>query len=104
MLTKTKNIHKQSNIFFFQKFKKHLSIWTKGSNIQNLKEIRALGSEKIAARTDKGWQTKLPYHDLCWQSQAELKIDSQAELKIVKKNINLEKQMDKKKMLWRCGG
>ncbi len=61
MLTKTKNIHKQSNIFFFQKFKKHLSIWTKGSNIQNLKEIRALGSEKIAARTDgQGMTDKTP--------------------------------------------
>ncbi len=37
-------------------------------------EIRALGSEIIATRTDNGRTTdKFRFHDLCWQSQAELK-------------------------------
>ncbi len=26
-------------------------------------------------RTDDGRRTKVPYHELCWQSQAELKMD-----------------------------
>ncbi len=32
--------------------KKSLAVWPIGHNNQNLKEIRALGSEKIAPRTD----------------------------------------------------
>ncbi len=33
-------------------FKKSKNVWPRGSNNQNLKEIRALGSETIATRTD----------------------------------------------------
>ena len=75
MLTKTKNIRKKT--FFFQKFKKRPGVWPRASNNQNLKEIRALGSEIIVSRTD-GRQTtdKLRFHELCRHSQAELKIDS----------------------------
>ncbi len=43
--------------FFFQKFKKRRDVWLRGSNNQNLKEIRALGSEIIATRTDDGRTT-----------------------------------------------
>ncbi len=48
----------------------------RGSNNQNLKVIRALCSEIIATRTEDGRQTthKFPFHELCWHSQAELKM------------------------------
>ena len=40
MLMKTKDIRKKSkNYFFVQKFKKRASVWPRGSNNQNLKEI-----------------------------------------------------------------
>ncbi len=52
VLTNTKNIRK--NPHFFQAFKKknNLSVWPRGSNNKNLKEIRALGTEIIATLTD----------------------------------------------------
>ncbi len=34
--------------------KKRKGVWPIGHNNQNLKEIRSLGSEKIAPRTDDG--------------------------------------------------
>ena len=54
MLTKTKNIRKKikKKCFFFSKIQKRPSIWLRGSNNKNLKEIRASGSEMIAIRTD----------------------------------------------------
>ncbi len=52
MLTKTKNIRKKSKNIFFPKMKNSLGVWPIGHNNQNLKEIRALGSEKIAPQTD----------------------------------------------------
>ena len=45
-------------LFFFQKLKnKRPAVWHRGSNNQNLKESRALGSEIIVSRTDDGPQT-----------------------------------------------
>ncbi len=38
---------------FSQKFKNVPSVWFRGSHNQNLKEIRALGSEIIATQTDR---------------------------------------------------
>ncbi len=60
--------------FFFQKFKKRVSVWPKGSNNQNLKEIRALGSEIIATRTDDGRQTTDDRQKSHTMIQAELKM------------------------------
>ena len=44
-----------------------------GGNNQNLKEICAIRSEKIAERTDDGRLTNVPYYKLSWHSQAEVK-------------------------------
>ncbi len=52
MLTKTKNICKKNQKNVFQKFKKRPGVWPRGSNNQNLKEIRTLSSEIIATWTD----------------------------------------------------
>ena len=51
-----KNIRK-THFFLNQKKKKKKihSVWPRGSNNQSWKEIRALGSEIIATRTDDGW-------------------------------------------------
>ncbi len=38
--------------FFLKNENKCLRVWPRGSNNQNLKEIRALGSEIIATRTE----------------------------------------------------
>ena len=60
----TKNICKKSppNLIFFSKIQKSLSVWPRGSNNQNLKEIRALGSEIIATQTtDIGRQTNFDF-------------------------------------------
>ncbi len=52
MLRKTQNICKKNSTLFFQKIKKSQSVWLRGSNIENWKEIRALGSDIIATWTD----------------------------------------------------
>ncbi len=81
MLMKIKNIHKnqkKKKKFKIQKsLVPSLGVSPTGRNNQNLKEYRAFDSEIIATWTDE-WmdnrrRTKVPYHDLCWQSQAELK-------------------------------
>ncbi len=46
-----------TKMIFFSKIKKLPSVWPKGNNNQNLKDIRAVGSEIIATRTD-GRRTK----------------------------------------------
>ena len=51
MLTKKKNIRKQSP-FFFSKIQKRPDVWLSVSNNQNLKEIRAIDAEIIDA-TDR---------------------------------------------------
>ncbi len=60
---------KSENVFFFSKIQKVYQRMAQGKHYlfynQNLKEIRALGSDIIATRTDDGRQTKVPYHDLC---------------------------------------
>ncbi len=40
--------------FFFEKFKKSVSVWPRGSHNQNSKEIRAFYSEIIATQTTDG--------------------------------------------------
>ncbi len=60
-------------MWVFLKFKKRVRVWHRGSHNQNLKEICAFSSEITATRTMDGRRTKVPYHELCWQSQAELK-------------------------------
>ena len=40
---------------FFEKLRKHVSVWPRGSHNQNRKEIRAFSSEIIATRTTDGW-------------------------------------------------
>ncbi len=53
MLTKTKNIRKKSKKKKKKKkIKKSPGVWPRGSHNQNLKEIRALGSEIIATQTN----------------------------------------------------
>ncbi len=53
-------------------------MWARGSNNQNLKEIRVLFSEVIATQTEGRWMddgqttVKFRFHELCWHSQAEL--------------------------------
>ncbi len=56
MLTKTKNIHKKKKKNF-KNSKTSERMAQVGSNNQNMKEIRGLGSEIIAAQTDDGRQT-----------------------------------------------
>ena len=63
----------QTHTQFLQKLKKHPSVWPKESNNQNLKPIRTLGSEIIATQIDRLTTDKFRFHELCWQSQAELK-------------------------------
>ncbi len=67
MLTKTKKNRKISENVFFEKIKqKSVSVWPRGSNNHNLKEICAFSSEIIATRTtDDRRRTKVEYHDLC---------------------------------------
>ncbi len=61
--------HRVRFFFQIQKMFKHMP---GGSKNQNLKEIRALGSEIIAM--DGRWtRDKFQFHELCWHSQAELK-------------------------------
>ena len=66
-------------IFFFSKIKTGPSVWRKGSNNQNLKGIRALGTGIIATRTDYG-RTDGRRMNFDFMSSA----DSQAELTIAK--------------------
>ena len=42
---------------FFEKLKKRVSVWPRGSRNQNLKEICAFSSEIIATRTTDGRTT-----------------------------------------------
>ncbi len=71
ILTKIKNIRKKS---ILQKWQKRPSVWPRGSHNQNLKEIRALGSEITAPRTARRSTDEFRFHELCWHSQAELKM------------------------------
>ena len=62
---------------FFENFKKRVSVWPRRSHNQNLKEIRAFGSEIIATRTTDGRTT-----DDGQKSHTMNSADSQAELKL----------------------
>ncbi len=42
-----------------------MSVWLRGSNNQNLKEIHELGTEIIATQTDIRMTDKVRFHDLC---------------------------------------
>ncbi len=73
---KTKEIHKKyENVWFFLIIQKRVSVWLRGTNNQNSKEIRVLGSEIIATQTTDDRQK---FHAMTSadhkQSQAELKI------------------------------
>ena len=68
MLTKTKNIRKKK--INFQIFKNVRGYGPGKGNNQNLKEIRALGTEIIATRKDDGQRDqptadKFRFHEFC---------------------------------------
>ena len=67
----TKKNKNQKMWFFFQKCPSPPLFSHRGSHNWNLKGICSIGSEIIATRTDDG---KFRFHELCWHSQAELKI------------------------------
>ncbi len=78
MLTKTKNIRKKSKKKI-SKIKKK-KVWEYGSGEAATKiwnKIHAVNSEIIDAtdgRTDGRTTDEFRFHELCWHSQAELKI------------------------------